>query len=81
MILAASLSSEVYTLDQTRVDRSTMHVLIIGAGIGGLSLAQTLRKQKLSFEVFERDENADARFQGWAIALHSYAHNHSFVHS
>ncbi|RYP42277.1 hypothetical protein DL767_000441 [Monosporascus sp. MG133] len=48
-----------------------MHVLIIGAGIGGLSLAQSLRKQEISFEIFERDTDADARFQGWAIAMHS----------
>ncbi|KAI0111112.1 FAD/NAD(P)-binding domain-containing protein [Nemania sp. FL0031] len=48
-----------------------MHVLIVGAGVGGLSLAQTLRKQHISFEIFERDHDVDARFQGWAIAMHS----------
>ncbi|KAK3373159.1 hypothetical protein B0T24DRAFT_575425 [Lasiosphaeria ovina] len=48
-----------------------MHVLIVGAGLGGLSLAQILRKQGISFEIFERDTDADARFQGWAIALYS----------
>lgn len=53
-----------------------MHVLIIGAGVGGLSLAQTLRNQNVSFEIFERDNHADARFQGWAIAMHSYAPLH-----
>ncbi|KAJ8124210.1 hypothetical protein ONZ43_g6 [Nemania bipapillata] len=52
-----------------------MHVLIIGAGIGGLSLAQSLRKQQISFEIFERDDGADARFQGWAIAMHSIVDN------
>jgi ribulose 1,5-bisphosphate synthetase/thiazole synthase len=50
----------------------SMHVLIVGAGIGGLTLAQTLRKQGISFEIFERDEDQNARFQGWAIALHTY---------
>ena len=50
-----------------------MHVLIVGGGLGGLGLAQSLRKQGISFEVFERDENADSRFQGWAIGLHTYA--------
>lgn len=50
-----------------------MHVLIVGAGVGGLSLAQALRKQNVSFEIFERDDHADSRFQGWAIAMHSYA--------
>ncbi|KAL8924839.1 MAG: hypothetical protein Q9172_002504 [Xanthocarpia lactea] len=48
-----------------------MHVLIVGGGLGGLGLAQSLRKQGISFEVFERDENADSRFQGWAIGLHT----------
>lgn len=49
-----------------------MHVLIAGAGLGGLTLAQALRKQGISYEIFERDANRDARFQGWAIALHTY---------
>ncbi|KAH6974602.1 hypothetical protein BKA56DRAFT_490716 [Ilyonectria sp. MPI-CAGE-AT-0026] len=48
-----------------------MHVLIVGAGLGGLTLAQALRKKGISFEIFERDENRDARFQGWAIAIHT----------
>ena len=47
-----------------------MHVLIVGGGLGGLSLAQCLRKQGISFEIFERDESAHSRFQGWAIAIH-----------
>lgn len=48
-----------------------MHVLIVGGGLGGLALAQCLRKQGISFEIFERDADEHARFQGWAIALHS----------
>ncbi|RYP90387.1 hypothetical protein DL770_003471 [Monosporascus sp. CRB-9-2] len=48
-----------------------MHVLIVGGGLGGLSLAQCFRKQGISFEIFERDINPDSRFQGWAIAIHS----------
>lgn len=49
-----------------------MHILIAGAGLGGLCLAQCLRKQGISFEVFERDENEHSRPQGWAIALHTW---------
>ncbi|KAI8175707.1 putative monooxygenase [Colletotrichum sp. SAR 10_75] len=45
------------------------HVLIIGAGIGGLTLAQLLRKRKISFEIFEKDP--EARTSGWCISLHS----------
>lgn len=47
-----------------------MHVLIVGGGLGGLTLAQSLRKQGISYEVFERDADKDARAQGWAIAIH-----------
>jgi flavin-dependent dehydrogenase len=50
------------------------HVLIIGAGLGGLTLAQGLRKKGISFDIFERDESPDARQQGWAIGLHTYVH-------
>jgi cation diffusion facilitator CzcD-associated flavoprotein CzcO len=46
------------------------HVLILGAGIGGLTLAQALRKQGITAEVFERDTSINSRSQGWAIALH-----------
>ncbi|KAI1633025.1 putative monooxygenase [Biscogniauxia mediterranea] len=46
------------------------HVLIVGAGLSGLTLAQILRKNGVSFEIFERDKSAEARSQGWAIALH-----------
>ena len=49
------------------------HVVIIGAGIGGLFLAQFLRKQGVSFDVFERDASASARGQGFALGLHMYA--------
>lgn len=48
------------------------HVLIIGGGLGGLTLAQCLRKNNLSFQVFERDSNDHSRTQGWALSLHWY---------
>ncbi|KAI1426590.1 putative monooxygenase [Xylaria sp. FL1777] len=50
--------------------RTYPHVLIAGAGLSGLALAQILRKEGVSFEIFERDMSVDARTQGWAIALH-----------
>ncbi|KAI1378166.1 putative monooxygenase [Hypoxylon crocopeplum] len=46
-------------------------VLIIGAGLGGLTLAQCLRKQEIPFEIYERDTNLVSRSSGWAIGIHS----------
>jgi hypothetical protein len=47
------------------------HVLIVGGGLGGLTLAQALRKQGISFEVFEREPDPNSRPQGWCIGLHT----------
>ena len=47
-------------------------VLIIGAGISGLTLAQLLRKQGIPFEIFERDANPSARGTGYALGLYEY---------
>ncbi|KAI0544686.1 putative monooxygenase [Xylaria curta] len=49
---------------------SSPHVLIAGAGLGGLALAQALRKQGISYEIFERDRNERERRPGWVIGLH-----------
>lgn len=50
----------------------TPHIIIIGAGLGGLMLAQALRKRGITFEIFERDEHENSRQQGWALGLHRY---------
>lgn len=49
----------------------TLHVLILGGGLGGLTLAQALRKKGIAFEIFERDSDRNARPQGWGITLHT----------
>ena len=46
------------------------HVLIIGAGITGLVLAQALRKHRISFSIFERDPSVSFRGRGWGLTIH-----------
>ncbi|WP_326945899.1 FAD-dependent monooxygenase [Amycolatopsis sp. NBC_01307] len=46
-----------------------MRVAVIGAGLGGLCLAQGLRKAGIDVDVFERDPGVRARFQGYRIGL------------
>ena len=45
------------------------HVAIIGGGIGGLCLAQGLKKAGISVAVYERDESVSARLQGFRIHI------------
>ena len=44
-------------------------VLIVGAGIGGLCLAQALKKSGTDFHVFERDLTLDYRPQGYRLKI------------
>lgn len=45
------------------------HVLIIGGGIGGLCLAQGLKRAGISVAVYERDRTLDARLQGYRLNI------------
>lgn len=47
------------------------HVLIIGGGIGGLCLAQGLKKSGGSVAVYERDQSAHFRSQGYRIHINA----------
>jgi len=47
----------------------SFHVMVIGGGIGGLCLAQGLRKAGISAAVYERDQSAELRHQGYRISL------------
>ncbi|WP_157182673.1 FAD-dependent oxidoreductase [Sciscionella marina] len=46
-----------------------MRVVVIGAGLGGLCLAQGLRGAGIEVQVYERDAGVQARFQGYRIGL------------
>jgi 2-polyprenyl-6-methoxyphenol hydroxylase-like FAD-dependent oxidoreductase len=50
-----------------------MKVAVIGAGIGGLTLAQGLVRAGIDVNVFERDPALDSRGQGYRIRLHAAA--------
>lgn len=45
------------------------NILIVGAGLAGLALAQILKSNGISFQIFERDQAPNSRLQGWAVAL------------
>src|SRR5690349_16770513 len=45
------------------------HVLIAGGGLGGLCLAQGLKKAGVSFAVYERDRTSADRLQGYRIHI------------
>lgn len=48
---------------------SDLHVLVVGAGLGGLALAQGLRDAGVGVTVFERDASLTARRQGYRLHI------------
>ncbi|KAH7074785.1 FAD binding domain-containing protein [Paraphoma chrysanthemicola] len=57
-------------MDQKLIDHDSLPVIIIGAGISGLLLAQLLRKYQVPFRIFERDDDLTTRGLGWGLTLH-----------
>lgn len=55
--------------DRLKTALSPFHVLIVGGGIGGLCLAQGLKKSGISVAVYERDASAQFRHQGYRISI------------
>lgn len=51
-----------------------MHVLVVGGGVGGLALAQRLRKAGVGVTVYERDAAPDSRPQGYRIHIDAQGH-------
>ncbi|KAI0099250.1 FAD/NAD(P)-binding domain-containing protein [Nemania sp. FL0031] len=50
--------------------KSRQPIIIVGAGIVGLTLAQALKKEGIPFQLFERDKSLDHRSAGWGITIH-----------
>ncbi|MFI6772230.1 FAD-dependent oxidoreductase [Nocardia sp. NPDC050412] len=52
---------------------SKFTIIIVGAGLGGLALAQALRRHGVAVSVYERDLALDSRRQGYRLHLDSVA--------
>src|SRR6185369_3211864 len=48
---------------------SAKPVLISGAGLGGLLLAQSLRSHRIPFKLYERDSDSSSRSQGYRLSI------------
>ena len=48
-------------------------VVIVGAGIVGLALAQSLKREGIPFRLYERDPHLHVRASGWGISI-DWAH-------
>jgi 2-polyprenyl-6-methoxyphenol hydroxylase-like FAD-dependent oxidoreductase len=48
---------------------NSLKVLIIGAGTGGLCLAQGLKRDGVAVEVFERDATPSVQAQGYRLSI------------
>jgi hypothetical protein len=51
--------------------RRPLKVIIIGAGTGGLCLAQGLQSSGIGVEVFERDRTPIDRLQGYRLSINA----------
>ncbi|KAK0125461.1 hypothetical protein ONS95_000526 [Cadophora gregata] len=49
---------------------SRLPIVIVGAGVVGLVLAQALKREGIQFLIFDRDEHIESRSHGWGITIH-----------
>ena len=63
------ISSDVMS-PLSMITRSTQQpVLIIGSGLGGLTLAHSLAKHHIPYAIYERDSAASQRAQGYRVSI------------
>jgi 2-polyprenyl-6-methoxyphenol hydroxylase-like FAD-dependent oxidoreductase len=65
------MTAHVRNLPVRSPSRSGFHVVIVGGGIGGLTLAQGLKKAGISVAVYERDRTPTDREQGYRVRISS----------
>ena len=58
-------------LETSAMPRKDLRVRIIGAGTGGLCLAQGLRRDDVDVELFERDTTPTDRQQGYRLSINA----------
>jgi 2-polyprenyl-6-methoxyphenol hydroxylase-like FAD-dependent oxidoreductase len=56
-----------------------LKVVIVGAGTGGLCLAQGLKLDNISVAVFERDYSPTDRLQGYRLSINTADLDRSFA--
>jgi 2-polyprenyl-6-methoxyphenol hydroxylase-like FAD-dependent oxidoreductase len=63
----------IYLKNNTKMSNTTteklQNILIMGAGLAGLTLANYLQLHNIPYQVYERDASANVRPQGWSITL------------
>ncbi len=55
--------------DNGNTNNNTMHVSIVGGGIGGLALAVALQHRSIPFTLYEKDFHFDERKQGYGLTM------------
>jgi 2-polyprenyl-6-methoxyphenol hydroxylase-like FAD-dependent oxidoreductase len=62
-VIAVTMTTQITTSNE-------MHVLIIGAGITGLILAQALKQNGIRYTIFEKENSLNVRSNEWTMAIH-----------